>query len=97
MATIGLCVHSIADGIALGASLYLSFNSEEHALGITVLLALLLHKIPESLGFGSFLRTKTVRFRVIFWALFAFSVTTPIIALITYLAMETSDLDESEL
>lgn len=95
MATFGLCVHSVADGVALGASLYLSFNQEESALGITVLLALLLHKVPESAGFGSFLRTKTVAMRVTFWSLFSFSATTPIVALITYLTMEKSKSNEA--
>ena len=68
VSTIGLVIHSIADGLALGASLYrktpsyindyylVSEVSEEaHGLGFVIFLAILLHHAPTAIGFGTFL------------------------------------------
>ena len=56
--TIGLTIHSAADGAALGASLYLGSISDgkENALGFIIFLAIMLHKVPASFGFGSYLK-----------------------------------------
>lgn len=60
VSTIGLVLHSLADGSALGASIFLSSKSAEGAqnagLGLIIFMAILLHKAPAALGFGSFLR-----------------------------------------
>ena len=76
--TIGLAIHSLADGAALGASLYRKFLSplllfktsvtpllcfvytvdsfgETTGLGMIVFVAIMLHKAPASVGFGTFL------------------------------------------
>ena len=54
--TIGLAIHSLADGAALGASLYLESFGETKGLGMIIFLAIMLHKAPASLGFGTFLQ-----------------------------------------
>jgi zinc transporter ZupT len=66
--TVGLCVHSLAEGVAMGSSQFSNFllfiplvsaQSITHSgLGLTVVIALFLHKIPEGIGFGSFLTFK---------------------------------------
>lgn len=55
--TAGLCFHSMAEGVAMGASQYLGAISQgaKSALGATVVIALFIHKIPESIAFGSYL------------------------------------------
>ena len=55
--TIGLAIHSLADGAALGASLYLeSFGESNAGLGMIIFIAIMLHKAPASVGFGTFLQ-----------------------------------------
>lgn len=54
VATYGMCIHSAAEGLSLGASLFLSIFGQG-SLGLIVVLALLLHKAPESIGYGTFL------------------------------------------
>lgn len=54
--TIGLAIHSLADGAALGASLYLESFGESQGLGMIIFIAIMLHKAPASLGFGTFLQ-----------------------------------------
>jgi len=57
--TIGLTVHSAADGAALGASLYLDSMSdtpEMAGLSLLIFAAIMLHKAPASIGFGTYLR-----------------------------------------
>lgn len=55
--TAGLCFHSMAEGVAMGASQYLGAISDgnKQAVGATVVVALFIHKIPESVAFGSYL------------------------------------------
>lgn len=65
VSTIGLVIHSLADGVALGASLFcnpfnltcvVSEKSEQaSSLGLIIFIAILLHKAPAALGFGTFL------------------------------------------
>lgn len=57
--TTGLVVHSLAEGIAMGSSLYIQFNGRNaSSVGFVVTLALFIHKAPEALGFGSYLKHK---------------------------------------
>ena len=56
--TTGLVFHSIADGVALGASLYYSImlqKGKTNSLGALIFLAILVHKIPASVGLGTIL------------------------------------------
>lgn len=47
----------MAEGVAMGASQYLGAISDgnKQAVGATVVVALFIHKIPESVAFGSYL------------------------------------------
>ena len=58
--TTGLVVHSVADGVSLAASLFFSEVSESKSIGLVIYFAILIHKIPASIGLGSFLRGKGV-------------------------------------
>lgn len=63
-----MVVHSIADGLAMGSSIFCKLHipwinllivSEKsdrvEGLGVLIFLAIILHKIPASIGFGTFL------------------------------------------
>lgn len=72
---IGLVLHSIADGLALGASLFCNYllfifiiiivsyetESSSSGLGMLIFFAVLLHKAPASIGFGTFLYHEGLR------------------------------------
>jgi zinc transporter 9 len=84
MAAVGLCVHSVADGIALGASLHMAISESANGLGPAVLVALMLHKIPEALGFGSYLKTRDVPQNQKLACLLLVAGTSPVTAFLTY-------------
>ena len=83
VSTIGLVVHSLADGIALGSTCYAS-QSKESDLPIIIFVALLLHKFPESIGFTTFLRHEGLKFREILVHLSFFAIAAPVAAIISY-------------
>lgn len=72
ISTIGLVLHSIADGVAVGVTLFrknIDFNnsfvvdessSDVKGLGILIFVAILLHKGPAAIGFGTFLHHEGV-------------------------------------
>ncbi|MGE5216945.1 MAG: ZIP family metal transporter [Chloroflexota bacterium] len=78
-AFLGISLHSLLDGLALGAGLMLP------QLGPVVLLAVLIHKMPDSISISSILlsagwdRHQVARLNLLF------SLTTPIGALLAYL------------
>ena len=78
-AFLGISLHSLLDGIALGAGLLLP------QLGPAVLLAVIIHKMPDSMSISSILLSAGWDRRKISWLNFLFSLTTPIGALIAYL------------
>lgn len=78
--SIGLVIHSIADGIALGAS----SSAEIPALQFIIFLAILIHKAPASFGFTSILLSDNLSSKQIKRHLGAFAAAAPIGALITY-------------
>ncbi|GAB1601416.1 zinc transporter ZIP9-B-like [Argonauta hians] len=82
-ATLGLVIHAAADGIALGAAVTMS---EDHVTMI-VFLAIMLHKAPASFGLVSFLMLEGLERARIKRHLFAFSVSAPLLAIITYLGL----------
>ncbi len=78
-AFLGISLHSLLDGIALGAGLILP------QLGPVVLLAVIIHKMPDSMSISSILLSAGwARCQVGFLSV-AFSMTTPVGAILAYL------------
>lgn len=83
ISTIGLVVHSMADGVALGSTCYASQNKET-SLPFVIFMALLLHKCPAAIGLTTFLRHENLNLSKIICHLTAFTSTSPICAIISY-------------
>lgn len=71
VAFLGLSIHTLFDGVALGSSL-------TAGIGATVFIAIIAHKIPSSLALGSILVHAGYQRRTIFLLLFAFALTIPL-------------------
>ncbi len=78
-AFLGISLHSLLDGIALGAGLILP------QLGPVVLLAVLIHKMPDSISISSILLSAGWSRRKVALLNLLFSLTTPVGALLAYL------------
>jgi len=85
--TIGLVIHSIADGLALGASLYLSEAGGAKGLGIVIFIAILMHKSPTAIGFGTFLAHKGREGWGLIKHVLAFTATSPLAAMTVYFSL----------
>jgi zinc transporter 9 len=80
--TIGLVIHSFADGIALGAS---SADTEtQSTLGLIVFLAILVHKAPAAFGLTSILLKQGLGKRAARAHLLLFSLAAPLGAIVTW-------------
>jgi zinc transporter 9 len=62
--TLGLVVHSIADGVALGSTCYAS-QDKDTSLPLIIFMALFLHKCPAAIGLTTFLRHEMLPFKEI--------------------------------
>ncbi|KAI6652044.1 Zinc transporter ZIP9-like [Oopsacas minuta] len=82
-ATIGLVVHSAADGIALGAA---SASGHSH-VELLIFIAIMLHKAPAAFGLTSILLHAGCEKRKIKRHLLLFAVTAPIASLIIFLLL----------
>ena len=78
-AFLGISLHSLLDGVALGAGLILP------QLGPVVLLAVIIHKMPDSMSISSILLAAGWNRRKIGMLNLLFSLTTPIGAIVAYL------------
>jgi zinc and cadmium transporter len=78
-AFLGISLHSLLDGFALGAGLILP------QLGPVVLLAVIIHKMPDSMSLSSILLSAGWTRRKVALLNLLFSLTTPVGALIAYL------------
>jgi len=78
-AFLGISLHSLLDGIALGAGLILP------QLGPVVLLAVIVHKMPDSVSISSILLAAGWNRRKVAILNLLFSLTTPIGALLAFL------------
>jgi len=76
---LGISLHSLLDGLALGAGLMLP------QLGPVVLLAVLIHKMPDSISISSILLSAGWDRRRVARLSLLFSLTTPLGALFAYL------------
>jgi zinc and cadmium transporter len=77
-AFLGISLHSLLDGLALGAGLMLPH------LGPVVLLAVIIHKMPDSISITSILLSAGWSRRKVAMLSLLFSLTTPIGALLAY-------------
>ncbi|KAL5463351.1 hypothetical protein EMCRGX_G032243 [Ephydatia muelleri] len=82
-ATIGLVVHSAADGMALGAAAGLKKLDVE----MVIFLAIMLHKAPESFGFTTFLLHEGYDRNIARKHLLIFALSAPIAAFIAYFGL----------
>jgi zinc and cadmium transporter len=82
-AFLGISLHSLLDGIALGAGLILP------QLGPVVLLAVIIHKVPDSVSISSILLSAGWHRRKVAMLALLFSLTTPVGALLSYLSFRT--------
>jgi zinc transporter 9 len=82
-ATIGLIVHSAADGVALGAAASTSHTDVE----MIVFLAIMLHKAPAAFGLVTFLLHEGLDKSRIKKHLLAFSLSAPLGAFVTYMCL----------
>jgi zinc transporter 9 len=80
--TIGLVIHSFADGIALGASS--ATPSTQNTLGLIVFAAILVHKAPAAFGLTAVLLKQGVSKRAARGHLLLFSLAAPFGALFTW-------------
>ncbi|CAE7154911.1 unnamed protein product [Rhizoctonia solani] len=81
--TLGLVIHSMADGLALGASA----RSGQNALEAIVFLAIIVHKAPTALALCTALMPHLPR-QSIRRHITAFALTSPLAALMTYFLVE---------
>ena len=82
-AFLGISLHSLLDGLALGASLMLS------QLGPVVLLAVIIHKMPDGISITSILLAAGWRRRKVALLGVLFSLTTPAGAIIAYVFLRS--------
>jgi len=83
-AFIGLSLHSLITGLALGAGIMVP------RLGFVVFLAIILHKLPASLSLSSLFIKEKYSTKKLFGYLTAFSLMVPFGALVTYLFLENT-------
>nr|CAG4645843.1 EOG090X0EEU [Lynceus sp. MCZ IZ 141354] len=88
-ATLGLVVHSAADGIALGAAATSSHASVE----MIVFLAIMLHKAPAAFGLVTYLMHEGLERSKVRKHLLAFSISAPLLAVITYFGLSPQSRD----
>jgi len=83
-AFIGLSLHSLITGLALGAGILVPH------LGLVVFLAVLLHKLPASLSLSSLLIKEHYSLKKIMVVIFLFSFMVPIGAFITFFLLQNT-------
>ena len=82
-ATIGLVVHSAADGVALGAA---SASGHSH-VELLIFIAIMLHKVPAAFGLSSILLHAGCEKRKIKRHLLLFSITAPLASLAVFILL----------
>ncbi|KAI9512392.1 Zinc/iron permease [Russula earlei] len=86
--TVGLLVHGLADGLALGMSVLSSgTSSHPHGLSLVVFLALAVHKAPTSLAYSVSLMSTSLSRAECKRHLLSFSASTPVGAIASYMSL----------
>ncbi|KAA8904525.1 hypothetical protein TRICI_005470 [Trichomonascus ciferrii] len=91
--SIGLIIHSVSDGIALGASV----SSENSALEMIVFLAIMVHKAPASFGFSAVLLREGLPLNKVKRNLAMFAAAAPLGAILTYLIIKVLGASDQQL
>ncbi|KAJ4482313.1 Zinc/iron permease [Lentinula aciculospora] len=87
--TLGLVIHSLADGFALGVSFFPSNESKNStSLSAIVFLAIIIHKLPTSLALTSSLLATSLSRPQCKKHLAVFSASTPVAAFLSYVALD---------
>lgn len=81
--TLGLVVHSLSDGFALGSATYSDINNSSN-LHIIIFIALLLHKCPSAIGLATFLQHEGLNRKQIMKHLLVFTLTSPLASIMTF-------------
>ncbi|KAK4051156.1 hypothetical protein OIV83_002978 [Microbotryomycetes sp. JL201] len=101
---VGLLVHSIADGVSLGASSMSSATSDagpstssvdDVSLDLIIFLAIMVHKAPAAFALSSLLRSSCVSNFFRYRSLLAFSLAAPFGAILTYVFLNMIGADSS--
>ena len=87
LAAIGLSVHALADGLAIGAA----WASGETSLSLLVALAVVVHRIPAALSLGVFLLHQPGGRRTAVRGLLWFTVATPVALVASALVLDGAD------
>jgi len=83
-----MVLHSIADGVALGSSIFISaINSSSEKLGTVIFFAILMHKTPAALGFGTFLFHEGKQGWNLLKFIIGFTASSPLAAYLTFLVL----------
>jgi zinc and cadmium transporter len=80
-AFLGISLHSLLDGVALGAGLIIP------ELGPVVLLAVIIHKMPDGISISSILLSAGWNRRTVGLLSLLFSLTTPVGAIVAYISL----------
>jgi zinc transporter 9 len=84
---IGLTIHAITDGLAIGSGL----KTGEFGVGLSQLIAVVFHKLPAAFSLGVFclheLRESYIRLRKVLVYLVLFSIATPFAIYVTWLGL----------
>ena len=89
-------VHSFADGAALGAGLYVSASGTAEGLGMIIFAAIMLHKAPATLGFGSFVHHQGCRGWELAKHILAFTLSAPIVTILVYFGLATAESEATD-
>jgi len=83
--TMGLLIHAIFDGVALGI---VTAGGEDSKVTWVVFGALMGHKVPEAISLTVVLLTQNLTIWALFLNVLLFSISSPLVALISYLILE---------
>ncbi len=84
---IGLSVHALADGVAIGAAA----ASGETSFSLLVAFAVLVHRVPVALSLGVFLLHQAGGRRSALTGLLLFTLATPVALVLSYLVLDGAD------
>ena len=84
---LGLSVHALADGLAIGAAA----ASGETSFSLLVAFAVIVHRVPAALSLGIFLLHQPGGRRAAIKGLLSFTLATPVAIALSYLALDGAD------